>query len=1485
MLQTNEEVQAFKGAASQRLHRSWQWHLASGQTAAVQCCVPVDRPYTPALYQPVLDALSQAQPIIRSSADNVDAVDCAARAVPLLVHDESGCFDLTSDALSQRYALAQLARIEEDYAARAAAPLKIDLIVMPGDRHLILLAAPAWCADLVSLRLIADCLIRQSLPEPDSALSYQELLLLQRELQLSPDHAVERSYWLEQQGDWTAYRCEPQPRKLAELALAWPTGNAAAITEADEASLLACWQHLLERQFGTAAVISCAVSPREIVGLEATIGPLTFGVPLKLSSGSVGLSRARLDVREQLQAASANCLFFEDPDSDGSGLASGWRFGFDFAANLGVCAVLRDDREWHSLRLSVMGQGEQRALKIVFDPAIHLAKDVHWIGQQFLHLLSKARAEPTKPLCSLGVVDPVQAEWLSAASAGPQMPTLAADFVSRLRDICATRPTALALQTGTLKLTFAEFDAWSNQIARFLQEEGVRSGDRVGLCMPRTGLQVATLVGVLKLGACYVPIDPSLPAKRIASMVAKARVAVIATDTSVMDRVSELDTEVPLIDLQRYGDDIASLSNTSFAVDIAAEQGAYLIFTSGSTGVPKAVEVSHRALMNYIGAIEQRLLISQYGSLCALSTVAADLGYTAVFGALGHGCCLRILDESLSLDAAALADELAHSPVDCLKIVPSHLQALLSIERPTRVLPRQCIIFGGEALTWDLVDRLKQLSPGLRIVNHYGPTETTVGIVCNTELDTRGAGFGAPLGRPLANCQTYVLNQDFQPCAVGEEGDLYLGGNSLSNGYFEQAPETASRFLPNPFSSLPGARLYASGDRARWNGKGELCFLGRADHQIKLRGHRIELGEIEAVIRSTAQVRDCVVVVINHGSGARLVAYAVGDSSTESAVRATLASRVPEYMCPGTWVWLERLPLNANGKLDRRALPDPDAAPRSSREAGNRIESTLLSICRELLGNERIGVDDNFFAVGADSIIAIQLVARAREVGYFFRPKQVFEQQTIARLAEVVQLQGDQTLGEQGEVHGLAPLTAIQARFFALVDIDPQQYNQACLIELDAGVQPAVVRAAISKVLAHHDGLRVSFQREADGRWQQQFHAISAVPAEHCLEQVTLHADDCETFDLAEFASQRHAGFDLTRAPLLRFVMVVDSDRARKAKLLVIAHHLLVDTFSWQVLEEDIRRLLAEPSATLPAKTVSMKQVAEQTFSELLSADRQLESAYWQSLLSRIPRLPIAPMDDRVGDACSRHLVLPVALSAALSGEVHSRFNTNTQDFLLAALLVAFSQWCGSDSVGVMLEGHGRDDDSMPNCDRTIGWFTSMFPLLLSLPEGFAEQGAGTGLIMAVKEQVRAVPRQGAGYAQTTFLQSQGAPVSIKEPEICFNYLGRFAGEADTSRERSGADLQAVQSGTRSRRQRRLFAMEVLAMQFGEQLVCNFVYQPARISEAVMDQLASGFEKALSRLVLACSASQGTLTPSDVPDLNLEQQDLDALLSELSEVV
>ncbi|WP_177257328.1 non-ribosomal peptide synthetase, partial [Nitrosovibrio sp. Nv17] len=550
---------------------------------------------------------------------------------------------------------------------------------------------------------------------------------------------------------------------------------------------------------------------------------------------------------------------------------------------------------------------------------------------------------------------------------------------------------------------YAELDDAAERLARVLQERGVGPEVRVAVLASRTPEFVLGLLAVLKAGGAYIPIDPQLPRDRIAYQLEDSGARLLLA-SGVPDGAYAL----PVVAIEFHGHGGMQPVAKAVAVRPHPDQTAYVIYTSGSTGAPKGVMVSHGALANYVYGILARLqLPDDVESMAMVSTTAADLGNTVLFGALCSGRLLHLVAPERAFDPDGFADYMSRHRVDVLKIVPSHLQALLQAGRAADVLPAHTLIVGGESPGHALVERIRVLKPACRIVNHYGPTETTVGILAQAADAMAAGGAALPIGRPLCNARAFVLDTDLNPVAPGVAGELYLGGPGLAHGYLAQPALTAQRFIPDPFGGgSGGSRLYRSGDRARMRTDGSLEFLGRMDDQIKIRGYRVELGEVEAQLLRQAGVREAVVVAQVGAGGARLVGYVSADAGREldaSTLRARLAEALPDYMVPAAVMVLERLPLTANGKVDHERLPDPAWTGTGAYEAPRgEVEEKVAQIWAEVLEIERVGRQDNFFELGGDSILSLRIVARLRRAGWKATPRQLMECQTVMALGEQI---------------------------------------------------------------------------------------------------------------------------------------------------------------------------------------------------------------------------------------------------------------------------------------------------------------------------------------------------------------------------------------------------------------------------------------------------------------------------------------------------
>jgi amino acid adenylation domain-containing protein len=572
----------------------------------------------------------------------------------------------------------------------------------------------------------------------------------------------------------------------------------------------------------------------------------------------------------------------------------------------------------------------------------------------------------------------------------------------------ARTPEATALVCGDLELTYAELNALANRLAHLLRRRGLVPNARVGICIERSAETIVALLGILKAGGSYVPLNPQHPAARLALQLAESNASFLITKAAAQD--DSLDFGGEIIDLDR--DRALLLAEPDINPPVNSLAGlAYVIYTSGSTGVPKGVAVGHRGLVNYTQFILRRLHVKEPLHFATVSTITADLGNTCIFPALISGGCLHLISYDVAMEGALFSEYVAKHPIDILKIVPSHFSALLAAAPHGDVLPKEYLILGGEALSWELVDRISQTNHTCEIINHYGPTETTVGSltfdVKPNEVSTHS--LTVPIGQPIANTRVYILDRHFNLMPVGVAGELYIGGAGLAAGYLNQPVETAARFVPNPFSDEPGARLYRTGDLARYLPDANIEFLGRMDHQVKVRGFRVELGEIEAVLLMHSEVRQAVVIAEpGTTENQRLLGYVVASGIKPPGVdelRAFLGQHLPDYMIPATFVFLKTLPLTANGKIDRAALPAPDearpdlqrlfVAPRTS------VEKELAGIWTEFLKLNEVGVHDNFFELGGHSLLATQVVSRMRKIfNCEMSLRSLFESPTIAQLAQ-----------------------------------------------------------------------------------------------------------------------------------------------------------------------------------------------------------------------------------------------------------------------------------------------------------------------------------------------------------------------------------------------------------------------------------------------------------------------------------------------------
>src|SRR5918996_4601570 len=623
---------------------------------------------------------------------------------------------------------------------------------------------------------------------------------------------------------------------------------------------------------------------------------------------------------------------------------------------------------------------------------------------------------------------------------------------------------------------------------------------------------------------------------------------------------------------------------------VSPEHLAYVIYTSGSTGRPKGVMIPHRAICNHMVWMQSLFPLTEADKVLQKTPFSFDASIWEFYAPLLTGAQLVMACPGGHQDALYLAEVMAEQQITALQLVPSLLQSLLEEGTLESCHCLRRLFCGGEALPLALQARFFACH-GAELHNLYGPTEATIDATswrCERESHLPIA----PLGRPIANTQAYLLDRQLQPVPIGVPGELYIGGAGLARGYLHRPELTPEKFLPHPFSEAPGARLYRSGDLARYLLDGNLEFLGRIDQQVKVRGFRIELGEIEACLGGHPGVEDVVVLAREDQPGEkRLVGYVVGAEVEPDALRGYLQGKLPPYMVPSAFVVLEALPLTPNGKVDRKALPAPEwgGAEGAYEAPGTPTEELLAGIWAEVLRVERVGRQDNFFALGGDSILSLQIISRAQQAGLQLTPRQLFQHQSIAELAAVAGV-GPGLEAEQGVVSGGVPLTPIQRWFFEQGLPEPQHFNQSVLLEVGAELEPGWVQRVVRELLVQHDALRLRFSPEG-GQWRQVNAGLEEGVPFGVVDLSGLGIEE-QPAVLEGVAAAQQGSLNLEVGPLLR-VVLFQLGAGRPGRLLMVVHHLAVDGVSWRVLLEDFQRAYEQRSRgeaiELPPKTTAFK--------------------------------------------------------------------------------------------------------------------------------------------------------------------------------------------------------------------------------------------------------------------------------------------------------
>ncbi len=1041
-------------------------------------------------------------------------------------------------------------------------------------------------------------------------------------------------------------------------------------------------------------------------------------------------------------------------------------------------------------------------------------------------------------------------------------------------------PDNIALVFEGLKLTYRELNEKSNQLARHIRAQYQQKTTKllepdtlIALLLDRSLEMVIGILGILKAGAAYVPMDINYPQDRLDYLLQDSKAGFILTKRYLWNEKLMPEKEVIYVGLSEelyYNQDVLNLHRCSNSDNLA-----YIIYTSGTAGKPKGVMVEHRSLVSYSFGFIDYYGISCKEKFSQIASYVFDTFGCETWPCLASGSELYITSNGFLLDSGK-HKELINSGVTIVDLPTSITMDFIASVLESKSCNIKLIKTGGEKLNRNPLDH-----SSIAVVNTYGPTETTIGSIATNPNEKLSSFDSIPIGKPLYNEKAYVLDQHMCPVPVGVTGELYIGGAGLARGYLNRPDLTFQRFVINPFATKSDmengyTRMYKTGDLVRWLPDGNLEFIGRNDEQVKIRGYRIELGEIESTLMQIRGIQQCCVLARERATEAGTSRYLVGYYISQPGIIplsqdyliSELSGMLPEYMVPAAFVAMQSFPLTVNGKLDKKALPDPVFDMPSDEDSGpvTHIESALCKVWQEVLGLKRVNLTDDFFRIGGDSILSIQASGRIRQLGYNCHVRDIFECKTVRDLSSLLISRSSEILikTEKGLLSGTFGLLPVQEWFADRVVRGeftmPGYWNQSFLIRVPQLNQKKLL-AIILELVSYHDMLRIGFRKGKDGeyaRWLQNYNTEISEPQLRTLDIAGYHDTEIQ-----QVLTNWQNGFDLENGPLFQFGYIFGySDRS--ARLFVAAHHMVIDSVSWRILTEDIKSLYN--GKPLPPKASSYRQWVSAT--EKYAQLHLDEVAFWAEQLSTSQSFASSVMKK---DQHWKDFEISMELTRELIQNAPSAYHTEVNDLLLTALAYALKDISAQSACSITLEGHGREDiDPSLDISHTIGWFTTMFPVKLQVWGSIAES------IRYIKEHLRSIPFKGFGFGALANRNLHGFSYSDLPP-VCFNYLGQMdlqEGDWQITGERSGMNTLPANTDNN--------LININGLISGGQLHFDIV---TRLGEESTRQLCHSFRYHLEEVIRHCTwkldEAGSSYTPSDFMTVKISQSLLDKLSSKI----
>ncbi|WP_159090717.1 non-ribosomal peptide synthetase, partial [Aquimarina aquimarini] len=996
-------------------------------------------------------------------------------------------------------------------------------------------------------------------------------------------------------------------------------------------------------------------------------------------------------------------------------------------------------------------------------------------------------------------------------------------------------PDHIALKLGDVVYSYDSLDKKSNQLAHYLQASGVEREEYIPICLERSIDMVIGVLGILKAGAVFIPIDPSYPKKRIEFILKDTNARKIISRSAYRDRFSSISTITPIFQEEIQNELQVQRTDTP-QIPISPEQRAYVIYTSGTTGKAKGVVCNHKGLYSSMRARND--YYKGYQKALLTLSFSFDASYAVVFGTLLSGGTLVLVKEEEIYDISRIANIFNDNEIDTVICGSQYYNLILSVDT-INLDTLKTVILGGDHLPQKSIQKHFEKTRA-SLYNEYGPTEATIwASVSKISADSK-----VTIGKPIANTHIHILDDQLELVPIGVVGELCIAGRQLAVGYLNREELTKEKFVNNPFTHH-NERLYKTGDLARWLPDGTIEFIGRKDDQVKIRGYRIELAEITYQLDELTSIHQSIVIAKTDKQGTKhIVAYIVTDNTLDTSwIQDQLKDKLPDYMIPKIYVFIDAIPLTYNGKVDKKKLPEPDFSLENTYRAPTTItEQQLVAIWKELLEKEKIGVLDNFFELGGDSIKAIQLVSKAKERNIFFKVKDVFTYQNISAIASNL-VKAQDILTEQGKLIGESGLLPVQKMFFETRYTYYNHYNQSMLLSLDKAITYDKLKKVITILIDKHDALRFQYQ---------DIH--TANPIQRYITKATslkreLVANETEITKICESYQQ---SLSVTEGQIASFVLLETPSDFKKNRLFMAVHHLAIDGVSWRIIFEDLHKLLVKDTVLfIDTKTTSYRQWHKKLTMLAQSVYIHSQRFYWQDILQNYtPLLPENKSEEitTYGNTYHHSNSLSVEATESILSKIHHIYATEINDVLLSALAIVVSNWTNKEKNVIGLEGHGREE-IFKNVDvsQTVGWFTSFYPVCLSKQNTIAET------IIHTKDFLRSIPDKGIGFGVLKYLSDNEdiqKSLATNFDDITFNYLGTFDNSMsddmyfDFAKESKGNDINPANHNPHQ--------LAINCVVVDKQLVVNWSYDSLRYTKETISKLATSYQLELENVIKHC---------------------------------